>query len=539
MQKSFNIFVPQENGEWQLEAGALVLADGGICCIDEFNTIKSQDRTSIHEAMEQQSISVAKAGIVCKLNTRCSILAATNPKDSTNSKRSLNMNLALPSPLLSRFDLILTLKDTIDSDWDKSLADYLLNFQISKSTTFRNIHWSVECLQGYFSVIKKLNPVLTDKANTILGAYYQAQRRKENRNKSRTTVRLLDSLVRLSQGHARLMYHTKVEVTDAVVAIILIETGMENDISVFNLNLDAKDNFSTNPSITYKEMANAILSKLQLNYIFEEEFKASPSAESDTLTENHVPSSSTQKRFFNTQKNKLSQSIVNEEAETPNKNLLGKRKHNQLEKTTSEDSSCVTHEHLNSTKNTDKFGFNSITTNEASKYVNIIRSNLPDYTRTKSREETHTHRTEAQDGKSEIANDLILLESIPNRHNFHSPKEQQNGSIICDIVNNLAIEPIPSEKPSNLTSETLKLAPKDKLSRFKFKFKNDSLATIANKSSEGNLSSISGLSFSKLPQSTQKESMAAATEIKKVYKFKPNQKSIFQTEEIVDSDLDL
>ena len=114
--------------EWTLEGGALVLADKGICLIDEFDKMNDQDRTSIHEAMEQQSISISKAGIVTSLQARCSVIAAANPiKGNYNNALNFTDNVDLTEPILSRFDILTVIKDEVQEEEDDALATFVIN----------------------------------------------------------------------------------------------------------------------------------------------------------------------------------------------------------------------------------------------------------------------------------------------------------------------------------------------------------------------------------------------------------------------------
>lgn len=263
--------VKDKGGEWMLEAGALVLADGGLCCIDEFGSIQEHDKATIHEAMEQQTLSVAKAGIVCKLKSQCSVIAATNPKGKYDPDASMSVNVALATPLLSRFDLVILMLDKQDPEWDKTVSDFILRgMSVAKSQRAR---WSVEKLQAYFSLIKAtIFPQLTEESKKVLTTYYSKQRAADDRNAARTTIRLLESLIRLAQAHARLMYRNKVLLQDAIVAILVMESSTQTSALV-GYTPPLRSMFPDDPDAEYIRLEANVLKKLGLHELLNQQYE--------------------------------------------------------------------------------------------------------------------------------------------------------------------------------------------------------------------------------------------------------------------------
>lgn len=214
-------------GEMALEGGSLVLADRGICCIDEFDKMVDSDRTAIHEVMEQQTISIAKAGIMTSLNARVSIIAAANPAFGRyNPHRSIEENLRLPAALLSRFDLLWLIQDVPDRESDKRLAEHITYVHRKGQQpeyTFEPIE--MDLFRKYIAICKRKQPVIPDHLKDKLVDMYVDIRQEaiNNKDSTFTSPRILLGAIRLSTAMARIRLDDSVNEEDVDEAIRLMK----------------------------------------------------------------------------------------------------------------------------------------------------------------------------------------------------------------------------------------------------------------------------------------------------------------------------
>ncbi len=213
------------SGGFVLEAGALVLADGGVACLDEFEKMNEQDRAAIHEIMEQGTLSIAKAGIVATLNARTSVLAAANPKFGRfDSYRSIPEQIDLPPTILSRFDLIFPIKDTPKEDKDRMIAQHILRYRSMSEDSLVQVI-DPDLLRKYISYARQnIQPELTKEAAKRIEDFYADMRRAGTEgNPVPITPRQLESIIRLSEARARMRLSREVTVDDVEHAISLME----------------------------------------------------------------------------------------------------------------------------------------------------------------------------------------------------------------------------------------------------------------------------------------------------------------------------
>ncbi|AFZ70415.1 putative ATPase involved in replication control, Cdc46/Mcm family [Caldisphaera lagunensis DSM 15908] len=258
-------------GEFYLEAGALVLADGGLAIIDEFDKMRPEDRISIHEAMEQQTISISKAGIVARLNARASVLAAGNPKwGMYDINKPFPDNVILPPTILSRFDLIFVVRDFIQMEKDRRLARHILDVHSDYDKFAPEI--DPQLLKKYIIYAKRyVKPKLTEEAKNLIETFFVALRgsalSSSNQEGGQTpvpiTARQLEAIVRLAEAHAKMSLKNEITEEDAEEAIrltvsFLTSVGLDIETNTIDANI-----ITTGASLQSRKLMSILVDSLK------------------------------------------------------------------------------------------------------------------------------------------------------------------------------------------------------------------------------------------------------------------------------------
>ena len=215
-------------GELILEGGALVLADKGICLLDEFDKLPDEDKTALHEIMEQEKVSVAKAGIVSSLNARCSIIAAANPVEGKyNKRKTMTQNINLPAALLSRFDLVFILCDNVNASFDRELARHITNVHMTNTAPVSNDTIPAKVSRAIIERLRASNDdlIITPEIQEKLVDVYLSLRNNDSRDPNDdtyTSARSLMTIIRLSMASAKVRMSPTVDEIDVNRAVSLI-----------------------------------------------------------------------------------------------------------------------------------------------------------------------------------------------------------------------------------------------------------------------------------------------------------------------------
>lgn len=255
------------NGRKVAQAGVMPLCSGGHAMIDEFDKMNKDDRSAMHEAMEQQTVSIAKAGINLTLPAQTSVMAAANPiYGNYDTDKTLAENLNLPPPLLTRFDLIWLLVDRVSEDDDTKKARHIL---LSYNKENDDVIFTEEQMTAYFNYVRGLKPILTQETHDRLISLYNMMRSKSKPNSITVGVRQLEALVRLSMARAKLLLKTHVGIEDVDEVTALLKSSYVS----LNLDLDLADSITQQTQTAKSTKKHAALTILGIVAGIENKFE--------------------------------------------------------------------------------------------------------------------------------------------------------------------------------------------------------------------------------------------------------------------------